>query len=277
MNRNNVRVCCVFVYLLSVFLLSSFAGCRRSEKGNDDLGESMSHVSTGLRKFLRAYPDFLVSVDGNTVVWKDNTRMIFEDGIEDKDFETLLNSPDLQDQLKFIYPIGRKYGIPEKNSDPGRIRYEPFFLKMYGESPEEVKKNLVPISWLPSTVNKTLMVTSINGVNEKLQAVSDELDKLVHLHKYLDNPAGTFFWRPISGTKRLSSHSWGIAIDIDVEYANYWKWDDPKAERFYLGYANKIPPEIVEVFETHGFIWGGKWYHYDTMHFEYRPEVLIED
>ena len=39
---------------------------------------------------------------------------------------------------------------------------------------------------------------------------------------------------------------------------------------------NKIPFEIVEIFERHGFIWGGKWYHYDTMHFEYRPELLID-
>ena len=23
-----------------------------------------------------------------------------------------------------------------------------------------------------------------------------------------------------------------------------------------------------------GFVWGGKWLFYDTMHFEYRPEVL---
>jgi len=30
----------------------------------------------------------------------------------------------------------------------------------------------------------------------------------------------------------------------------------------------------VAVFERHGFIWGGKWFHYDTMHFEYRPELL---
>jgi peptidoglycan LD-endopeptidase CwlK len=32
--------------------------------------------------------------------------------------------------------------------------------------------------------------------------------------------------------------------------------------------------EIVAIFEKHGFIWGGKWYHYDTMHFEYRPELM---
>jgi peptidoglycan L-alanyl-D-glutamate endopeptidase CwlK len=31
----------------------------------------------------------------------------------------------------------------------------------------------------------------------------------------------------------------------------------------------------VTIFENHGFIWGGKWYHFDTMHFEYRPELLV--
>ncbi len=32
--------------------------------------------------------------------------------------------------------------------------------------------------------------------------------------------------------------------------------------------------EIVKELEKYGFIWGGRWYHYDTMHFEYRPELL---
>ncbi|MGW8266533.1 MAG: M15 family metallopeptidase, partial [Longimicrobiales bacterium] len=34
------------------------------------------------------------------------------------------------------------------------------------------------------------------------------------------------------------------------------------------------PPAVVEAFERHGFVWGGKWAHFDTMHFEYRPEIL---
>jgi len=33
---------------------------------------------------------------------------------------------------------------------------------------------------------------------------------------------------------------------------------------------------ILFLFEKYGFIWGGKWFHYDTMHFEYRPELLIK-
>ena len=39
-------------------------------------------------------------------------------------------------------------------------------------------------------------------------------------------------------------------------------------------YKNRMPLEIVEAFEHEGFIWGGQWAHYDTMHFEYRPELL---
>jgi hypothetical protein len=30
----------------------------------------------------------------------------------------------------------------------------------------------------------------------------------------------------------------------------------------------------LETFERRGFIWGGKWWHFDTMHFEYRPEII---
>ncbi|WP_372236783.1 M15 family metallopeptidase [Campylobacter pinnipediorum] len=31
---------------------------------------------------------------------------------------------------------------------------------------------------------------------------------------------------------------------------------------------------MVDVFEKNGFIWGGRWKHFDTMHFEYRPELF---
>ena len=41
------------------------------------------------------------------------------------------------------------------------------------------------------------------------------------------------------------------------------------------GPVTVIPSDVVAVFERHGFIWGGRWAHFDTMHFEYRPELLI--
>ena len=41
-----------------------------------------------------------------------------------------------------------------------------------------------------------------------------------------------------------------------------------------IGSVDEHGLAALEIFERHGFIWGGKWYHYDTMHFEYRPELL---
>ena len=41
-----------------------------------------------------------------------------------------------------------------------------------------------------------------------------------------------------------------------------------------ITWKNRYPQAIVDAFEAEGFIWGGRWYHYDTMHFEYRPELL---
>ena len=68
-------------------------------------------------------------------------------------------------------------------------------------------------------------------------------------------------------------HAYAAAIDLNVAISDYWLWQ-AKGGTGPLLYRNRMPPEIVDIFERHGFIWGGKWYHYDTMHFEYRPELL---
>jgi hypothetical protein len=91
--------------------------------------------------------------------------------------------------------------------------------------------------------------------------------------RYLVPSAGTLNCRVIAGTDRMSMHAYGAAIDINTRFTDYWLWAKaPKAG--LIPYRNRIPQAIVDVFERHGFIWGGKWYHYDTMHFEYRPELL---
>ncbi|MBN9071220.1 MAG: M15 family metallopeptidase [Rhizobiales bacterium] len=71
----------------------------------------------------------------------------------------------------------------------------------------------------------------------------------------------------------MSMHAYGAAIDLNTKYTAYWQWQKPDAAG-HIKWSNRIPKEIVDIFERHGFIWGGRWYHYDTMHFEYRPEML---
>jgi hypothetical protein len=227
----------------------------------------------GISRLIKAYPDYIVGGTLNEVRWKDGSVMAYDDGLRNKTFAELLNNPDLEDGFRFDYDP--KAPTPGENLDPGRIRYEPFFLKMYGATKEEVKANLVEVIWLPKTVNQKILVTKINGVDEKIKMISEELDRMPEFSRHLENIGGTFNWRRISGTDRISTHSFGITIDINTRYSNYWQWDCKCTdEKFKLTYQNKIPLKIVEVFEKHGFIWGGRWYHYDTMHFEYRPELL---
>jgi hypothetical protein len=113
-------------------------------------------------------------------------------------------------------------------------------------------------------------------VDRRLAAVSRELDKLpADDKKYLYPLGGTYTCRAVADTGQTSMHAWGAAIDINPAYSDYWLW------RHTTGglppYVNRIPPEIVAAFERHGFIWGGRWAHFDTMHFEYRPELLDYD
>ncbi|MCP1383701.1 M15 family metallopeptidase [Runella salmonicolor] len=227
-------------------------------------------------EYLKAYPDHIVRFTKNQLIWKDSTAMPFDDG-QKKTFAQLLQNADLEDQLAQKYPLNRVQNPPTINQDPGRFRYEPFFRKMYGHTEAEVRKNLTEIIWLPKTLKKKLLVTKVNEIDKHFQAVSDELEKHPELLKYVNNPAGTFSWRVISGTNRLSMHSYGTAIDINLNLSHYWQWDCRcKDEAIQLKYRNLIAAQVVEIFEKHGFIWGGKWYHYDTMHFEYRPELLLK-
>ena len=201
--------------------------------------------------------------------------MLWDDGIPNKSFKTLLEKPCLKDMFLQKYAIGTLNGSPAVNADPGRIRNEAFFEKIYGSSEREVRKNLIDITWCPKLVNQKITVTTINGVAQKLTQVSKELDEHPELKKYITHIGGTFAWRKIAGTNRPSMHSFGMTIDINTQYSDYWQWNCKCSnEDASVQYKNKIPQLIVDIFEKHGFIWGGKWYHYDTMHFEYRPELI---
>ncbi len=214
-----------------------------------------------------AYPDFIKDVADNQVVFTDGTTMTWDDRL-DKTFEQRLDNSDVEDMFYVRYDD--KTTPPEYLADPGRSRSEALFKKMYGSSAAQVQRNLVNVNWM----GKNLKFTNINGAADSLRKVAAELERRPHLKKYLPC-SGTFYWRNVRGANRLSAHSYGIAIDIAVPNSDYWLWRNPRAgETTRIKYANRIPAEIVEVFRRYGFIWGGAWYHYDTMHFEFRPEII---
>jgi hypothetical protein len=202
--------------------------------------------------------------------------MPVDDGVADKPFDQLLRNASILDQMRLPYPVGAS-AAPAPNIDPGRFRNEAFFNKMYGDCHAgEVKRNLVIIVWLPRSWGKRVQVTRVNGVAERLKQVSAEIDALAPALRAAAFPiAGVLSCRPVVDTGKMSMHGYAAAIDLNLKYSDYWLWAGKgKTEGKTIPYKNRMPQQIVDIFERHGFIWGGKWYHYDTMHFEYRPELL---
>ncbi len=209
------------------------------------------------------------------LVWQDGTRMPISDGKPKKSFDAILDHPDIDDMFAIPYAAGTPAHPPALNEDPGRIRYEPLFRKMYGDCRKgEVQPQLRKVAWMPSAGGGPLLFTTVNGAADHLEAAIRDLAKLPPaMTRYLVPSAGTLNCRVIAGTDRMSMHAYGAAIDINTRFTDYWLWAKaPKAG--LIPYRNRIPQAVVDVFERHRFIWGGKWYHYDTMHFEYRPELL---
>jgi hypothetical protein len=233
-----------------------------------------ARADPALDALVAAYPELLAGYNTRDITWKDGTRMAISDG-RSKAFDELLNNPDIKDQFAIPYPLGAVTNPPGMNEDPGRIRNEPFFLKMYGDCRRNnaVAERLEPVPWMPNRGGGTVMATSVNGVSGKLREVSQALETLpTNMTRFLVPNAGTYNCRTIANTRRLSVHAFGAAIDIAARFGDYWQWSKSTSGAFT--WKNRIPMAIVEIFEKYGFIWGGKWYHFDTLHFEYRPELI---
>jgi hypothetical protein len=230
-------------------------------------------IGLALERLVAAYPDALAGHDDKVLRWRDGTIMPVSDGNDDKPFAQALRHASIADQLRIPYPRGPLQQPPAVDADPGRLRNTAFFSKMYGDCQRsEVSPRLVSLTWLPKSWGQSIRITSVNGVDTQLRAVSAEIDALPQAVKRAAYPiAGTYNCRAVADTGAPSPHSYGIAIDLNTASADYWYWQ-PHADP--LPYRNRIPAAIVAIFEKHGFIWGGKWYHYDTMHFEFRPELL---
>lgn len=79
-----------------------------------------------------------------------------------------------------------------------------------------------------------------------------------NLEHLIINFGGCYSYRSKRVNGDLSTHAWGISIDINPDVNK-------------LGTKGCMPMVLVEIFERHGFIWGGRWKgrKCDPMHFQF--------
>lgn len=255
--------CMEQIFVAAVILLAAAASGTQAGETNPSLAQKMQIL-------IKSYPDTLSRFAGGKLFFRDGGPPIEVANDQAKTYQQMLIHADVAEMLWQIYPLGPCETHPSSDFDPGRIRTETLLKRLYGSTPAEVAAHLTYIDWFGTR----LAVTTAQGVNRALVKVRDEIAKLPKSQRRPAlKSAGTYYWRDIAGTRRLSVHSFGAAIDLDTNYADYWRWSHIGSGRLSHP-ASRIPMQIVNAFERHGFIWGGRWYHYDTMHFEYRPELL---
>ncbi|MDR3090383.1 MAG: M15 family metallopeptidase [Desulfobulbaceae bacterium] len=266
------------------------------------------------RRFLNAYPDFLVSYDArkNELIGWDGARFPVGDGAY-ADCPTqsppppCCPPPSPAASLRIRYRATTEHW-PTENDPPfpgenaGRLRPLALWNYMYGSPAAknadgswrtalvgkrlelvggDVEKNLAAVPWKLAANDANIRINRANGINQRLAAVVAELEGV--------SEAARAQYRRIHGGGKTGVSGFyprfiraaaceisphAFGVAIDIHWQAGLDYWLDSPQSDGYRYRSVIPREIVAVFERHGFIWGGQWRHYDGMHFEYRPELL---
>jgi len=232
--------------------------------------------------FIEAYRDVIDSVaveDGDVVFFLAGDPIHFEDG--------RMLERGRRDDNAACDPIFYRYSLvpltePLAASDDLPHYCTDVLETLWGSTESQVRKHGRSMEFLDHRM----------FVNERLRAPLAALE--VELREEARRDPAVAHWiegvditysfidRGIAGSPTRSYHAWGMAIDfVPSSYDGrhvYWRWsrvyDREGWDRIPLEQRWSPPPAVVEAFERHGFVWGGKWAHFDVIHFEYRPEII---
>jgi hypothetical protein len=160
-------------------------------------------------------------------------------------------------------PVSSSKGLPADNTSAitdyyGKPSKNPTYLEWFNFAYP------MKLAWVP-TLGPTLHrhrchKLCVNDLEAIFQAIwqhyGKDYDKIkAHgLHLY----GGCHNYRKMRGGTSWSRHSWGIAIDIDPDH-NRLKWGRDRA---------RMPEAVIDIFEAHGWLSGGRSWGYDFMHFQ---------
>ncbi|SET33985.1 D-alanyl-D-alanine carboxypeptidase [Natronincola peptidivorans] len=228
-----------------------------------------------LFSLMMAYPEYIIDIEVEEdhqvyLVLKSGNRILYDDKKEKTPLEKIAN-PDLQDMMEQQYLLGPIDELMPEDYNPGRIRVYPLLKEVYGGNPREIEGNLIGIQIHAGYHRFNSNNAAATFLKKAFTELNYQSKNNPEIWSYLHPIGGTYNYRYIARTNRLSSHSFGISIDLAIHPADYWQWaTKTQAEKRLENY----PQIIVDIMESNYFIWGGKWGQFDIMHYEYRPELI---
>lgn len=158
----------------------------------------------------------------------------------------VLAPPHGLDQIRATFGDIFQYILSDHTLDP---RWQSQFLTRI-EMPFQLS-----LSW-----DKSRAVTQMTCHRLIAPVFADVLEQLktTALSDKITSFGGCFSFRPQRTGTKLSTHAWGIAVDLN-----------PETNR--QGTAGEMDLGVIAIFERAGFTWGGNWegHSRDPMHFQY--------
>ncbi len=244
--------------------------------------ESALRADVRVRAFLQAYgalvdsvtyrdDDLVFLLAGKAIHFQDG-RMLAEGG---------LNRRHRCDPIFYRYPLEMPTEPPPLPDGPVRFCTD-VQEALWGRSESEIRKHARSTRFIERRIFvNDVVADALQKVERDILAVA-EYDPEVASWIDETETAFSFVDRGIAGTATRSQHAWGLALDlVPASYDRqqvYWRWTRAWSPRSWhrtpLEQRWSPPVRVIEIFERHGFLWGGKWAHFDNIHFEYRPEIL---
>ena len=252
-----------------------------------------------LESYRLAYPDkkmkiyekegdWCIELDGMVFAWADGRLLPFSKRVEAENYGKQIIYPNTgkprnpkaysQDDIAELMKKGTKAALAAEK--PVDNTFTQFLLKTNDRIATE--RNLRSTIFLGQRLNAHKMVVPfIEKIDSEIKATAKTNKEVAKFIADISE-IGCYNWRTIDGTAgRRSYHSYGLAIDIAVKgnkKPTYWEWVRTWNSKWMLVPQTSLwlPPEpVIKIFEKYGFVWGGTWDEYDTMHFEYRPELAV--
>lgn len=235
-----------------------------------------------VRAFLEAYGalvDTVTYTEDDAVFFIGGEPIYFQDG--------RMLAGDRLSEADHFDPIFYEYSL-KPLTQPLPLSEDPLYSRdllerLFGRTEPEIRSHGRSATFLGRKVFvNEFCLDALREVEDDIQRMSPEQQDVADWVSSI-NVAYSFINRDITGSESRSYHSWGLALDLVPKSFRgrpvYWRWSrvlDPDGWYRIPPKARWSPPQaVIEAFEAHGFVWGGKWSHFDAMHFEYRPEVIL--
>ena len=237
-----------------------------------------------VRAFAQAYGALIDSVAflaDDVVFHLGDAAIHFRDG-RMLDAERATDAAADCDPIFYEYPLGPLVEPPEP-SEEMPVYCTDVLEALWGSHEEEIREHGSSITFLDHKMFvNDFVIAPLARVERDLRQAARRDRSVARWIAELDITY-SFVSRRIAGSPTRSHHGWGLAVDFVPESYDgqhvYWRWsralDREGWDRIPLEERWSPPQAVVETFERHGFVWGGKWARFDMIHFEYRPEIIL--